>query len=65
MSRCEICGSSFEKVHIRQVLCGDRECLRHRKADNSKDWKRRHPDYMRGYMAAYRKLPFEREARCA
>ena len=57
MERCNICGDTFEKVHKRQILCGDRDCLRQRKVHNSKDWKNRHPDYMRGYMAAYRGLP--------
>lgn len=57
MSTCEICGDRFEKVHIRQVLCGDRDCLKAKKLENGKDWRRRHPDYMRGYMAAYRGLP--------
>lgn len=65
MQKCEICGSSFEKCHIRQVLCGDRECLRRKKLENGKDWRDRHPDYMRGYMAAYRALPGEREFRRA
>ena len=65
MSRCEICGSSFEKVHIRQVLCGDRECLKQKKLINGTDWRRRHPDYMSGYMASYRALPCEKVFRNA
>ncbi len=65
MERCEICGERFEKVHKLQVLCGDRECLRRKKAENAKDWKKRHPDYMKNYMAGYRALPGEHEFRRA
>jgi hypothetical protein len=57
MERCYICGDTFDKVHKRQILYGDSDCLRERKKHNSADWKQRHPDYMRNYMDGYRKLP--------
>ena len=65
MERCEICGERFEKVHKKQVLCGDRECLRRKKLENGKDWKRiRSKNYMAGYErcmhAQFRRLAFSR-----